>query len=149
MWIVWMGAVFGATEDSVSLETWMDRLGAPSLPASCRVDASSAQLRIDCGGAALLMAPVLGGADARKTAVEAQLAPFAEAGMEIVPPASRSCVIGGVVQECLEARVRTPGGPAMVLLSGTDPSASWVGTCLHRQEELPEVCASVFSLEPH
>lgn len=148
MWIVWMGAALGAT-DGVSLETWMDRLGTPDLPEACRVDASNQQLRIDCGGAALLMAPAGADADARQAALEAQLAPFADAGMEIVPPAQRSCMVGGVVRDCLEARVQTPGGPSMILISGMDPSASWVGTCLHRQDSLPEVWRSIFSLEPH
>ncbi|MFT4978176.1 MAG: hypothetical protein ACI8S6_004084 [Myxococcota bacterium] len=147
MW--WMiSTAFGVTE-GVALESWTAQLSGLAIPAECRIASADTLLRIDCGGTALLLEAAADGDDPRASALSAQLAPFVEAGMSVSAPEARTCTVSGVVRDCLEARVVPVAGPPMVVLSGMDVSASWVGTCLHRESELPAICQSIFTIEPH
>jgi hypothetical protein len=132
-------------QDPAELARW--RAVVPvAIPAECRAVAEGGALRIDCGGAALLLEDAAG-SDPRKIALQHQLEPFALAGLPISPTAEIDCQLLGEPARCLEVTLSIHGS-RMVLRSGA--REQWVGTCLYRGTVLPEVCQVVFqeALEP-
>ena len=146
---VLLTALLGVTGQAHAQDRWAPLVEAA--PSACRVDAAAAQLRIDCGGTALLVeVSAEEGEAALLAALERQLAPFRQApDTTITAPQAQRCGVDGVVVDCLAAQVHI-GGAVLQLLSGRRADEDAVGTCLYRGEgALPEVCAVLFAVEPH
>ena len=142
-----MGAVSSAQASTMEAR-WEQIVSAA--PASCRVAADAAAVRIDCGGTALLLEATDSERDPRRAALERQLAPFrGTPGVTIRPPMERACTVEGVMVDCLSVEVQVQGGGSIEMTSARPPHAGWVGTCLRRGSAPAAVCEPVFLLEPH
>ncbi|MFT5682427.1 MAG: hypothetical protein ACI8RZ_003345 [Myxococcota bacterium] len=131
---------FASAEEPAELARWQSVV-AVEVPEKCRAVGEDGGLRIDCGGAALLLETATG-SDPRKVALQRQLEPFSQAGIPISPPETVPCTLVGEPAECLEVTLSIHGSE-MILRSGMVDH--WVGTCLYRGAEQPAVCDAVFS----
>ena len=145
-----IGSIIGAllsslasAQEPAELSQWQSVV-AVTVPEGCRAVGEGGALRVDCGGAALLLEEATG-SDPRKVALQRQLEPFSMAGIPVSPPEAVACTLTGTPAECLEVTLSLHGSE-MVLRSGA--TAAWVGTCLYRGAEQPAVCDSIFSTTP-
>lgn len=124
------------------LARWATTLGfAPSVPEGCRSAALGDSLLVDCGGAGLVFAPET----SPSALIEAQVSPFADAGIPVPSPTARACTVQGAAADCLGTTITIPPGAPMTILAGRRADQGWSVLCLHRQASLPALCADYFA----
>lgn len=79
-------------------------------------------------------------------ALDADLAPFAAAGVALSEPTALSCSLAGQPTTCQQVTVTLGPGATMTVTAGQQPDADWVAVCLDRRAGAPGACTGILDL---
>lgn len=85
---------------------------------------------------------------AARKALDAQIAPFTQAGIRAPTVAEVACTVAGTAATCLTATLEVAPGAAMRLLAGQSLEDGFTAVCLDRKGAWAAPCQGVISARP-
>lgn len=139
-----------ADDPGAPLDTWSTRTrGALVLDATTQVASGpSGTLVVAGAGTSLVLSPEVD-EDAPRRALDAQLAPFEQAGIARPAVTQVDCRVAGQPATCLATTLVVAPGATMRLLAGRAALDGYTAICLDRKgrEDWPAPCAGVIGTD--